>query len=136
MADKTGDAIALWQQMLGEMQKGFGAFAEQALAAQGPRGSAAQAAANPGAAQKQLADLVENYFIGMNLPSRTQVDGMAERLQALELQVSEVKALLLQMQTSAKPQQPRPAQSRTRRPDPAEPKREFGTASSKRERSP
>jgi hypothetical protein len=32
MADKTNDPVALWQNMVGEMEKGFNAFANQAMA--------------------------------------------------------------------------------------------------------
>ena len=33
MADKGSDPIALWQKMISEMEKGFSAFANQALSA-------------------------------------------------------------------------------------------------------
>lgn len=97
MVEKANDAIALWQQMIGGMQKGFSAFTEQAIAA-----SDARKAAEP-EAQKQLADLMENYCVSMNLPSRAQLDAVAERLQAIETQLAEIKALLGQNQAAAKP---------------------------------
>lgn len=133
MVDKAGDAIALWQQMVGEMQKGFGAFAKQGLAAQGPHDATDQAKASPVGPQKPLADLMENYLVGMNLPSRSQLTDMAERLQGIETQLREIKALLHQMQAASKaqqskpqevrPQEPRPPQARARRPAaPPEPK--------------
>jgi len=31
MADKNSDPVALWQQMIGEMEKGFNAFATKAM---------------------------------------------------------------------------------------------------------
>jgi len=120
MVDKTGDAIALWQQMVGEMQKGFGAFTKQALARQGPVDSADQARGAPPGPQERLAELMENYLIGMNLPSRTQLNGLTERLQAVEDQLTEIKALLNQMHKSSKPQETRPPRPRARSapPDP------------------
>jgi hypothetical protein len=139
MVTKTGDPIALWQQMVGEMQKGFGAFAKQALAAQRPRNSADQAAAAPAGSQKQLADLMESYFIGMNLPSRTQLTAMTERLTAIEAQLSEIKALLQQTSKPSQPEEPRPSQPprpRVRRPAaPSEPKQTSAGTRSDREPS-
>ena len=31
MADKSSDPVALWQKMIGEMEKGFNAFANQTM---------------------------------------------------------------------------------------------------------
>jgi hypothetical protein len=92
MADKTGDAIALWQQMMGEMQKGFRAFSTQLAATPALRNSSEQTSA--GGAQKQLTDLMESYFAGLNLPSRAQLNGMSDRLLAIESELTDIKALL------------------------------------------
>jgi Tfp pilus assembly protein PilO len=48
-------------------------------------------------AQKQLGELMEKYLLAMNLPSRAQMVGMAERIQAIEGQLNEIKALLHQV---------------------------------------
>ncbi len=32
MADKSNDPVAMWQNMIGEMEKGFNSFANQAMA--------------------------------------------------------------------------------------------------------
>ena len=32
MADKSNDPVAMWQEMVGEMEKGFNSFANQAMA--------------------------------------------------------------------------------------------------------
>ena len=32
MADKANDPVAIWQTMIGEMEKGFNSFANQAMA--------------------------------------------------------------------------------------------------------
>jgi hypothetical protein len=63
---------------------------------------------------------MEKYLLTMNLPSRSQMIGMAERLQSIEGQLSEIKAMLHQMQGAAasapggSPQAPKPP--RTKRP--------------------
>jgi hypothetical protein len=74
-------------------------------------------------AQKQLGDLMEKYLLSMNLPSRSQMVGVAERLQSIEGQLNEIKAMLHQMQGNAAGPSagfsaaPRPP--RTKRPPPA-----------------
>jgi hypothetical protein len=127
MADKGNDPMALWQTMLGEMEKGFNAFANRAMAA--PQFSKAmnQAGSAGASAQKQFGELMEKYLVGMHLPSRTQMVDMAERLQSIEAQLDEIKALLVQGRGSAGaenggPAAPRPP--RTKRPPepPGEPK--------------
>jgi hypothetical protein len=65
---------------------------------------------------------MEKYLVSMNLPSRSQMVGMAERLQSIEGQLNEIKALLQQVHGktggSASPAPPRPP--RTRRPPAAD----------------
>ena len=97
MADQSNDPLALWQKMIGEMEKGFNAFANQAMAS--PQFSKAinQAGGVTAGAQKQLGELMEKYLVSMNMPSRSQMVGMAERLQSIEGQLNEIKTLLLQM---------------------------------------
>lgn len=108
MVDKTGDAIALWQQMVGDMQKSFAAVTKQALgSSSAPRPPGEQGSAMQGT-QKQITELMENYFAGMNLPSRGQLNDMTQRLRAIELELSEIKALMLQMANPAKPKPPTP----------------------------
>jgi len=61
---------------------------------------------------------MEKYLLSMNLPSRSQMVGMAERLQSIEGQLNEIKAMLHQMQGApagvSSGYAPRPP--RTRRP--------------------
>jgi len=52
-------------------------------------------------AQKQLGDLMEKYLVSMNLPSRAQMVSMAERLQSIEGQLNEIKALLHQVHSNS-----------------------------------
>jgi SMC interacting uncharacterized protein involved in chromosome segregation len=120
MADKSNDPVALWQNMIGEMEKGFNAFANQAMASPQFSKVVNQVGGATAGAQKQLGELMEKYLLTMNLPSRSQMIGMAERLQSIEGQLSEIKAMLHQMQGAAtdapggSPQAPKPP--RTRRP--------------------
>ena len=53
--------------------------------------------------EKQLGELMEKYLVSMNLPSRAQMVGMAERLQSIEGQLNEIKAMLSQMSAVSGP---------------------------------
>ena len=119
MADKSNDPVALWQTMIGEMEKGFNAFANQAMSSPEFSRVMNQAGGASAGAQKQFAELMEKYLLSMNMPSRAQMVGMAERLQSIEGQLNEIKAMLHQMNAasgdaSAYGGTPRPP--RTRRP--------------------
>src|SRR5438094_6995210 len=101
MADKSNDPVAMWQNMIGEMEKGFNSFASQAM--QSPEFSKVmnQVGGATAGAQKQLGELMEKYLVSMNLPSRAQLVGMAERLQSIEGQLNEIKALLHQVHNNS-----------------------------------
>ena len=118
MADKGSDPVALWQQMIGEMEKGFNAFANQTMTSPEFSKAMNQAGGATAGAQKQFGDFMEKYLLNMNLPSRAQMIGMAERLQNIENQLNEIKVMLQQMNagnaSSAYSVAPRPP--RTKRP--------------------
>ena len=126
MANKGNDPAELWRTMLGEMEKGFNAFANQAMASPEFSKVVNQVGGATAGAQKQLGELMEKYLVGMNLPSRAQMVSMAERLQSIEGQLNEIKAMLNAMNSNAAaangiPGAPRPP--RTKRPPSAgEPK--------------
>ena len=97
MADKSNDPVAMWQNMIGEMEKGFNSFANQAMSSPEFSKVMNQAGGVAAGAQKQFGEMMEKYLVGMNLPSRAQMVGMAERIQAIEGQLNEIKALLQQV---------------------------------------
>jgi hypothetical protein len=101
MADKSNDPAVLWQTMIGEMEKGFNSFANQAMASPEFSKAMNQAGGAAAGAQKQLGELMEKYLLAMNLPSRAQFVGMAERLISIEGQLSEIKAMLHQLRSNA-----------------------------------
>jgi hypothetical protein len=123
MADKGNDPAVIWQTMIGEMEKGFNSFANKAM--ESPEFSKVmnQVGGVTAGAQKQLGEMMEKYLVGMNLPSRAQLVGMAERMQAMEGQLNEIKAMLQQIHhNSLAPEggfgKPRPP--RTKQPPSAE----------------
>ena len=94
MADKSNDPVAMWQNMVGEMEKGFNSFANQAMASPEFSKVMNQVGSVSAGAQKQLGELMEKYLVSMNLPSRAQMVSMGERLQSIEGQLNEIRALL------------------------------------------
>jgi hypothetical protein len=119
MADKSTDPAALWQSMLGEMEKGFNAFASQAMASPEFSKVMNQAGSAGAGAQKQFGDMMEKYLLGLNLPSRAQMVDIAGRLQSIEAQLGEIRTMLQQSRagspgadSASEPQRP----PRTRRP--------------------
>ena len=97
MADKGNDPAVVWQTMIAEMEKGFNSFANQAMASPEFSKVMNQAGGASVGAQKQLGEMMEKYLVGMNLPTRAQFVGMAERLQSIEGQLNGIKAMLNQM---------------------------------------
>jgi hypothetical protein len=126
MADKGNDPAVIWQTMLGELEKGFNSFANHAMGTPEFSRLMNQAGGAATGAQKQFVELMEKYLVSMNMPSRSQLIGMAERLQSIEGQLNEIKALLNQMNRSAANAESAPASKlrppRTKRP-PAEKER-------------
>src|SRR5206468_6270877 len=117
MADKSNDPVAMWQNMIGEMEKGFNAFAGQAMASPEFSKVMNQVGSVGAGAQKQLGELMEKYLVSMNLPSRAMMIGLGERLQSIEGQLNEIKAMLHQVHnTSGAATPPPPKPPRTKRP--------------------
>jgi hypothetical protein len=124
MADKSNDPFAIWQNMLGEMEKGFNTFATRAMESPEFSKVVNQVGGVSAGAQKQLGEMMEKYLLTVNLPSRAQMVDMAERLQSIEGQLAEIKALLNQVHNNSGapaggyPAAPKPP--RTKRPPSAE----------------
>jgi hypothetical protein len=97
MADKGNDPAVIWQTMIGEMEKGFNSFAGKAMESPEFSKIMNQVGGVTAGAQKQLGEMMEKYLVSMNLPSRAQMVGMAERIQAMEGQLNEIKAMLHQI---------------------------------------
>jgi len=101
MADKGNDPAVIWQTMIGEMEKGFNSFANQAMASPEFSKVMNQVGGVTAGAQKQLGEMMEKYLVSMNLPSRAQLVSMAERIQNIEGQLNEIKAMLHQIHHSS-----------------------------------
>jgi hypothetical protein len=115
MPDKSNDPAVIWQTMIGEMEKGFNTFANQAMTSPEFSRVMNQVGGVSAGVQKQLAELMEKYLTSMNLPSRAQMVGIGERLQTIESQLSEITTLLRQANIgggSIEPLTPRPPRTK------------------------
>jgi hypothetical protein len=97
MPDKANDPAAIWRGFLGDLETGFNSFANKAMESEGFSRVMNQAGGASMAAQKALGEAMEKYLTSMNLPSRAQFTAMGERLQGIENQLVEIKAMLYQM---------------------------------------
>src|SRR3954470_5025832 len=102
MVNKSGDPIAFWQQIVGEMQKSFSVFTRLRPMGSTTRPSSDDPATGSGNGQKPMADLMENYFAGMNMPSRAQLTALNERLASIESALAETRAQLSEVLAAAK----------------------------------
>lgn len=94
MSDKPNDPVQVWHTMLAEMEKGFNAMANQVMGSEQFSRVTHQVTGASVGAQKTVGDLMERYLVSMNLPSRAQMVNMGERLNAIEGQLNEIRALL------------------------------------------
>ena len=97
MPDKANDPAAIWRGFLGDLETGFNSLAGKAMESEGFSRVMNQAGGASMAAQKALGEAMEKYLTTMNLPSRAQFIAMGERLQGIENQLVEIKAMLYQM---------------------------------------
>ena len=58
MTDKTNDPVAMWQKMVGDMEKGFNTFANQAMSSPEFSQAMNRAGGVAAGAQKQLGELM------------------------------------------------------------------------------
>ena len=83
MSDKPNDPAQVWHTMLAEMEKGFNAMANQVMGSEQFSRVTHQLTGASVGAQKTVGDLMERYLVSMG-----------ERLQSIESQLNEIRALL------------------------------------------
>ena len=101
MSDKSSDPAVMWQNFLGDVEKGFNSLANQTMGSGEFSRAMNQLTGTSVGAQKALGDVMERYLVGVNLPSRAQMENVGERLQAIEGQLNEIRALLNQVHHSS-----------------------------------
>lgn len=94
MPNQSNDPAEIWRTFLAEAEKNYNNMANQAMGSPEFSRLMNQAGGATFGAQKMLGEMMERYLVGMNLPSRAQLADMGERLQAIEAQLVELKAMV------------------------------------------
>lgn len=113
------DPFALWRDLVSQVEKGVNEYADPALKSDefAKVANKVLSASVAGKALKQ--EMMNRYFGALNLPTRTDIDALSDRLHAIEDRLIEMSATLDRLAGG----QPRGAAvtgpSRTRKPPPA-----------------
>ena len=78
------DPAELWRDMIGQWEKGVNALATQFMGTGEFSREANRVMAASLQAQKGLQELMGRYFDALNLPTKPDIDGLGERLAAIE----------------------------------------------------
>ncbi len=107
MADKSNDPVAVWRKMFDDMERAFGAFALRAMT---PPQFARPAGATEQAGTSAKGGAEAGAEAGAKAGAAVQAGEVAERLDSIEAQLHEIKALLEEIKP--KPAKPRPPRAK------------------------
>lgn len=110
MSDKPFDPMAAWQDMLRQWEIQTNDWSGKLTETEGFSAAMNQLHKSTVLAQKTFAETTEKLLKSLNLPSKTQLDTVLERLDAIEEEIARLR-LSLGQQPGA-----RPAPKRTRKP--------------------
>jgi hypothetical protein len=117
-AEPSLDPFALVRDLVAKIEKGINESANPLLKS-GEFSRVANKVMSAATVAKKLAqDLTQRYFEALNVPSRTDIVALGDRLQALEDRMIVIQATLDQMGAPAR-RAALPAPSRTRKPPPS-----------------
>ena len=94
MADKGTDPVQMWHTFLADMEKQFNSFSNQAMGSEEFSRVMGQMTGASAGAKKAFGDFMERYLAAMNLPSRSELVDLGERLHAIEGRLNDVMSLL------------------------------------------
>jgi Poly(R)-hydroxyalkanoic acid synthase subunit (PHA_synth_III_E) len=124
MAEPSGkDPAAIWHELVAQWEKGFNAFANQAMGSEEFSGLMHKATSASLGMQQAFGAVMSRYLAALNLPSRNEMNAIGERLQAIEASLKRIEAQLARQRGGDLPSRvtgPRPP--RTRQPSRPEPK--------------
>lgn len=94
MADKGSDPAQLWHSFLADMEKQLNSFSNQAMGSAEFSRLMNQATGASVGARKAFADFMERYLAAMNMPSRSELIDLGERLHRIEARLNDITSLL------------------------------------------
>src|SRR5260370_17104074 len=90
MADKSNDPVAMWQNMIGEMEKGFNSFANKAMESPEFSKVVNQVGGVTAGAQKPLGEVREKKFVRIKLPNRGHTVSLCRPPASLERRINTI----------------------------------------------
>jgi polyhydroxyalkanoate synthesis regulator phasin len=113
MNQPSFDPVAAWQQMVQSWEREINEWSGKVTSRDEFSAVMGQISTVSLAAQKALADRMENTLRQLNLPSKGQIDALAERLDAIEEAITRLRLALEPGATiPAAASAPKPARSR------------------------
>ena len=98
MADSGAkDPAALWREMVGQWEKAANTLATGYMATNEFSREANRVMSASQHMQKGLQEVMGRYFDALNLPTKNDIDGLGERLHAIEDELSRVTAAIEQL---------------------------------------
>ncbi len=95
MADSGAkDPAALWREMVGQWEKAANTLATGYMATNEFSREANRAMSASRHIQKGMQEVMGRYLDALNLPTKTDIDGLGERLHAIEDELSRVTAAI------------------------------------------
>jgi hypothetical protein len=94
MADKSTDPVQMWHSFLGDMEKQLNTFSNQAMGSEEFSRIMGQMTGASAGAKKAFGDFMEKYLAAMNLPSRSELIDLGERLHNIEGRLNDIMSLL------------------------------------------
>jgi len=94
MADKGTDPAQMWHTFLADMEKQFNAVSNQAMGSEEFSRVVGQMTGASAGARKAFDDFMERYLAAMNLPSRSELIDLGERLHSIEGRLNDIMTLL------------------------------------------
>jgi hypothetical protein len=94
MADKAPDPVQMWHGFLADMEKQVNSFSNQAMQSEEFSRVMGQVTGASAGARKAFGDFMERYLAAMNLPSRSEMVDLGERLHHIEGRLNDIMSLL------------------------------------------
>ena len=104
MAESSSkDPPAAWQDLVAQWEKNLNALANRTMGSDEFSKAINQAMGLSAGMQTSLSEAMGRYLASLNLPSRAEMTGIAERLQAIEERLERIHALLQRSAGVAEP---------------------------------
>jgi hypothetical protein len=116
MAEKDQDPLAPWREMLSQWEQNVNALANRTMGSEEYSSTMNGAMGATLKLQETMRQFMAAYLASANLPSRSEVLGIAERLGGVEAKLDRISALLERIAQAKPGEAPAPAPARPRPP--------------------